>query len=85
MLVTINLNTVNGIISYSGDINFSPEELPYGAQGFGFNGSSTASENTLSDYWLLAKSILQNNNITEDKYITLQSISTGENFYGIKS
>ena len=84
MDATINLIAGNNTITVSNTtINFSCVEMPYGAQGYRNNGSSTAEETDLNNYWTFVDIVLQQSNLQHTDYVTLKSIQTDTHFYGI--
>lgn len=85
MNAIIKILTTQNIIITESPINFSPVELPYGAVGFGMNGSSISSEENLNLYWSHVQTILTNNNLTTNDYVSLKSIEYDNIFYGISN
>lgn len=73
-MAILKILTKHNTITVEETINFTPIEMPYGARGFGFNGSSTASAEDLDKYWKLVREILEYSNIATEDYITLLSI-----------
>jgi hypothetical protein len=74
----------NDIITISDTpVNFELEELPYGGVGYMVNGSSKAKTAELEKYWNFVDDVFSKLNIDNSKYITLKSIQTQDNFYGI--
>jgi len=85
MTTIIKIMTKDNTITVTEDINFSPIELPYGAIGYRFNGSSTSPIENLNQYWNFVDSVLTQSNISNDQYVTLKSISINNQFYGISN
>jgi hypothetical protein len=79
MNAIITIETIDGLLTFETPITFSPVELPYGAIGFGNNGSSMAEPSSLTAYWTLIKSKLT----SPSEYIMLKNITYDGTFYGI--
>ena len=65
----------NNVLTIDGEINFTTVEMPYGAIGFRFNGSSHAHPEELDKYWSFLENVFAQNNINTEDYITLLSIT----------
>lgn len=73
-MAKITLLTKDNTITVTSLINFTTVEMPYGARGFGFNGSSKAAKEELDKYWKFVEEVLQESNIPKEDYITLLEI-----------
>jgi hypothetical protein len=80
ILITDNVMTISNTAVY-----FNYDELPYGSIGYKNNGTSTATEENLNNYWKFVDEILQQSNLTKDDYVTLKSIQIDNDFYGISN
>jgi hypothetical protein len=74
MDIIITIELTSGTVNSAETIDFSLIEMPYGAKGYRFNGSSTASETDLGKYWDLVDQLLTQNGATSDNYVTLVSL-----------
>ena len=81
-IITILVKDNN--ITITQNIDFDPIELPYGAIGYRFNGSSNSPEENLELYWSFVDEVLNYSNIPEDEYITLKNIIINDVLYGIQ-
>jgi hypothetical protein len=73
MIIKIKLKS--GQIIQESISSIQTVEMPYGCIGFGFNGSSNASEQDLNTFWKTVDFVLQQNNISRDEYDTLLSLT----------
>lgn len=78
----VKIITKDNTITVTAPINFDPVELPYGAIGYDFNGSSSSPIENLNRYWGFVDEVFTESKISTDEYVTLKSIQIGENFYG---
>lgn len=62
------------LVEYTTEETLDKVEMPYMCVGYGFNGSSMASQENLEKYWNLVDKILLENNLTHDDYQTLVEI-----------
>lgn len=85
MEAKINIITTNNVITINETIDFDPVELPYGAKGYKFNGSSMSSKDNLDKYWFFVDQVFAQSQIDISEYVTLQNITIGENLYGVES
>lgn len=73
MKITILLRN-NEITEYLTEENLVTIEMPYGAIGYRFNGSSLASEYDLNIYWDTVDKIFLELGLNTDQYLTLISM-----------
>jgi len=73
MKIKIKLKN-NTILEQSFEETLNTVEMPYMCVGYGFNGSSLASEEDLNEYWKVVDKILLLNNIDKEEYETLVSL-----------
>jgi len=73
-MTTIKILTKTDTMTINGTIDFPVEEMPVGAKGFRFNGSSLATLENLEKYWKFVEEVFAESNISTDDYITLLEI-----------
>jgi len=74
-MFNIQILTTNGILSETATIDFTLTEMPYGAKGYRFNGSSQADSEELNKYWKFVDQLFEKHNISTTDYITLITIT----------
>ncbi len=79
----VKIVTKENTITVTAPINFDPVELPYGAVGYDFNGSSKSSLENLNRYWRFVDDVFKQSNISTDEYVTLKSVEINGNTYGV--
>jgi hypothetical protein len=79
----INVITKDNTITVNYPITFDLVELPYGCQGYRFNGTSLASNETLEAYWAFIDQVFAQYNIPTNDYVTLKNIVVGNIVYGV--
>ena len=82
-MAKITIQTVNNLISFDVDINFSTVEMPYQSIGYRNNGTSTASIVDLESYWTIVDNFFLLNNISTTDYVTLESILIENERFGV--
>ena len=83
MEIAIKILTTTEIINTTGTVDFTFIELPYGARGYRFNGSSSATEENLQAYWQFVDEIFNAANIETSMYVSLINIIADGVIYGI--
>ena len=71
------------MINTTGTVDFTFIELPYGAKGYRFDGTSTATEENLLAYWQFVDEIFNAANIETSTYVSLINIIADGVIYGI--
>jgi len=83
MEIAIKIQTTTEMINTTGTVDFTFIELPYGAKGYRFDGSSTATEENLLAYWQFVDEIFNAANIQTSDYVSLINIIADGIIYGI--
>lgn len=83
MEIAIKIQTTTEIINTTGTVDFTFIELPYGAKGYRFDGSSMATEENLQAYWQFVDEIFNAANIETSTYVSLINIIADGVIYGI--
>jgi len=73
-MATIKILTKTDTITINGIIDFPIEEMPVGAKGFRFNGSSHANVENLEKYWKFVEEVFLESKLSTDDYVTLLEI-----------
>jgi hypothetical protein len=83
MEIAIKIQTTTEMINTTGTVDFTFIELPYGAKGHRFDGTSTATEENLLAYWQFVDEIFNAANIQTSDYVSLINIIADGIIYGI--
>jgi hypothetical protein len=83
MEISIKIQTTTEMINTTGTVDFTFIELPYGAKGYRFDGTSTATEENLLAYWQFVDEIFNAANIQTSDYVSLINIIADGVIYGI--
>lgn len=92
MKAEIRILTTSDTILVIDSLSFDPTELPYGAYGYRFNGSSHSTAENLNAYWQYIDEIFLESEIETSQYVTLLNITVFDDvdpsktyFYGVSS
>jgi hypothetical protein len=83
MEIAIKIQTTTEMINTTGTVDFTFIELPYGAKGYRFDGTSTATEENLLAYWQFVDEIFNAASIETSDYVSLINIIADGVIYGI--